>query len=110
MSIVNAFIGFLTKYGEEATSISDALKTLISAIPIPIDEKITINATIDKLTAIPASVEASLTKLDTTPVVINETDIDNAVKNVLQPMVDAAVAKALADATTKSDQNQEHTT
>lgn len=101
MSTFSDFTGFLEKYGSEANSISVALKALIDVIPIPAGEKATVNSTIDKLSNVPSSIAAAMQGMqEPTPVVINETDIETALKNVLpailQPMVDEAVAKALA--------------
>lgn len=94
---MSSFASFLKKYAGEALSIGEALTTVLEGLALSPKQATAVRATIDKLEAAAESITGSLDTLGKDAVVkINKSDIEAAVKSVLQPMVDEAVAKALA--------------
>ena len=92
------FVKFISHYATEALAIGEALTTILDGVALQPSEAAKITSVIDKLQAASAAIIDSVEggKVDDAKIVIQKKDIDAAVKSALAPMVEEAVAKALA--------------
>ena len=89
---------FIGKYGTEVSSIGTALETLIDNLPIPKTDAAKVRAVIEGLQTASDNIQAALPKLieGAKPVQISAKDIEAAVAKVAGPLIEKAVADALA--------------
>lgn len=79
----DAFTGFLTKHATELQSIAGALGTIANFLPIDASDKAKISDTADQLNNAVASINDWLANAPQNPeIVIKESDIETAVRNV----------------------------
>lgn len=94
--IIKAFSGFMGNYAMEALNVASALDSLLEGTILPADHADKVRATIATLKNAVANINHALANNPPVmpTVVINETDIETAVKSVLPDMIKSALEAA----------------
>lgn len=98
MTIFGKFVSFVSKYGTELASVSDALSTIVSALPLNRSDKVKVEAIIQSLDTSVDNILKGVKALDKeSKVVIKKSDIVEIVKEVLPEIVRSEMARIAKD-------------